>query len=105
MTGSADDKRRAARYSYGHPLTYTGTVSLPGLPPNEVAMRGVIVDVSNSGIGIETKGHAFVEEGAVVQTWIPIAEIPVSIPVMTKVQWVKEKNPGRSQLVGLKFLW
>ena len=105
MAAENDDKRREARFNYGRPVTYMGMVGITGYPPKEVPLTGTIVDMSNGGIGIETKGYAFLEPGAVVQTWIPLAEIPVTIPVMTRVQWIRDKSPGPSQLVGLQFLW
>jgi hypothetical protein len=105
MNQSHEDKRRESRYTYGRPVTYMGVVGISGYPPKEVPLTGTIVDLSNSGVGIETKGYAFLEPGAVVQTWIPMSDIPVSIPVMTRVQWVRDKSPGPSQLVGLQFLW
>lgn len=81
-----------------------GKVGTPGSPPQEVAFRGMIADLSNGGIGIETKGHSFLEIGSLVRTWIPLSAVPVNVPVLTRVQWVRDKNSGSSQLVGLMFV-
>ena len=103
--GAAEDKRKEVRHVYGRPVTYMGLVGIPGQVPKEVPLSGTIVDLSNGGVGIETKGYAFLEPGTVVQTWIPVCQAPVNIPVMTRVQWVRDKSPGPNQLVGMKFLW
>ncbi len=105
MKDTVENKRREVRYTYARRVTYMGMVGISGYPPKEVPLTGSIVDVSSSGVGIETKGYAFLEPGAVVQTWIPLDDIPVTIPVMTRVQWVRDKSPGPTQLVGLQFLW
>ena len=105
MAGSAEEKREGARHQYGHPITYIGKVTTPGIPPQEVPFRGTIVDLSNGGIGIETTGQSFLEIGSLVRTWVPMPTIPVKLPVVTRVQWMRDNESGRNQLVGLKFLW
>jgi len=73
----------------------------------EVPFHSRIVDlsnVSNGGLGIETKGHSFLEVGALVRIWIPIASVPVDVPVLTRVQWIRDKHPDASQLIGLMFV-
>ena len=104
MASSAEEKRRQTRHSYGHPITYMGKVGTPGSPPQEVAFGGKIVDLSNGWLGIETKGHAFVEVGTLVRTWIPLSSVSVEVPVLTRVQWIRDNHPGASQLVGLMFV-
>ena len=105
MASSAEEKRRQARHSYGYPITYMGKVGTPGSPSQEVAFGGKIVDLSNGGVGIETKGHAFVEVGTLVRTWIPMSSLPVEVPVLTRVQWIRDKHSASaSQLVGLMFI-
>lgn len=105
MVTSAKEKRRQARHSYEYPITYMGKVGTPESPPQEVTFGGKIVDLSNGGIGIETKGQAFVEVGTLVRTWIPMSSVAVEIPVLTRVQWIRDKHPaGSNQLIGLKFV-
>jgi Tfp pilus assembly protein PilZ len=81
-----------------------GKVSTPGAPSQEVPFQGKIMDLSNGGIGMETRGHSFLEIGSLVRTWIPMSSVPVNMPVLTRVQWVKDKGTGASQLVGLMFV-
>ena len=104
MAASAEEKRRQVRHSYGYPITYMGKVGTPGFPLQETAFGGKIVDLSNGGIGIETKGRAFVEVGTLVRTRIPMSSVSVEVPVLTRVQWIRDKNPGLNQLVGLMFV-
>ncbi|TAL11971.1 MAG: PilZ domain-containing protein [Nitrospirae bacterium] len=104
MAQSAEEKRKVPRHPYACPVTYMGKVGTPGLPPQEVAFGGQIVDLSNGGVGIETKGQAFVEIGTLVKTWIPMSSVAVEVPVLTRVQWIRDKTPGISQLVGLMFV-
>jgi hypothetical protein len=104
MAASAGEKRQQTRHSYGHSITYMGKVSTPDVPVQEVAFYGRIVDLSNGGLGIETKGDSFLEIGKLVRTWIPVSSIPVEVPVLTRVQWVRNKNGGPSQLAGLMFV-
>ncbi len=104
MAQSAEERRRAPRHSYAYPVTYMGKVSTPGAPSQEVPFQGKIMDLSNGGIGIETKGHSFLEIGSLVRTWIPMSSVPVNVPVLTRVQWVHDKGIGASQLAGLMFV-
>jgi hypothetical protein len=104
MAQSAEERRKAPRHSYAYPITYMGKVSTPGAPRQEVPFQGKIMDLSNGGISMETRGHSFLEIGSLVRTWIPISSVPVHVPVLTRVQWVKDKGPGTSQLAGLMFV-
>ena len=104
MAQSAEERRRAPRHSYAYPVTYMGKVSTPGAPSQEVPFQGKIMDLSNGGISMETRGHSFLEIGSLVRTWIPMSSVSVNMPVLTRVQWVKDKGPGASQLVGLMFV-
>ena len=104
MAQPGEEKRKAPRHSYAYPVTYIGKVSRPGAPHEEVTFQGTIVDLSNGGIGIETRGHSFLEVGSLVRTWIPMSSVPVNIPVLVRVQWVRDKGNGSSQLAGLMFV-
>src|SRR5438093_5909817 len=94
MAQSAEEKRRAPRHSYALPISYMGKVSTPGTPHQEVPFQGKIVDLSNGGLGMQTRGHSFLEIGSLVRTWIPMSSVPVNVPVLTRVQWVQDKGPG-----------
>ncbi len=104
MAQSPEEKRRAPRHSYASPVTYMGKFSTPGMPPQDVPFQGEIMDLSNGGIGMETRGHSFLEVGSLVRTWIPMSSVPVNVPVLVRVQWVRDKGDGSSQCVGLMFV-
>ena len=86
MAQSAEERRRAPRHSYAYPVTYMGKVSTPGAPSQEVPFQGKIMDLSNGGIGMETRGHSFLEIGSLVRTWIPMSSVSVNMPLLTRVQ-------------------
>ena len=104
MARPGEEKRRAPRHSHASPVTYMGKVSTPGAPSQEVPFQGTITDLSNGGIAMETQGHSFLEIGMLVQTWLPISSAPVNVPVMVRVQWIRDKDDGPSQRVGLMFV-
>src|SRR5207245_4024801 len=98
MGQSPEEKRMAPRHSYTFPVTYTGKVGTPAMPPQEVLFQGKIVDLSSGGIAMETRGHSFLEIRALVRTWIPLSSVPVNVPVLAPLQWVSVKDhcPGQS---------
>jgi len=104
MVQSPEEKRNAPRHSYASPVTYTGKVGTLAMQPQEVLFQGKIVDLSSGGIAMETRGHSFLEIGALVRTWIPLSSVPVNVPVLARVQWLRDKEHGPSQLVGLMFV-
>src|SRR2546427_5128324 len=101
MVQSPEEKRNAPRHSYASPVTYTGKVGTLAMQPQEVLFQGKIVDLSSGGIGLETRGPPFLEIGALVWAWIPPSSLPVNVAVLARVPWVRGKEDGPSQLVGL----
>jgi len=104
MDQSPEEKRKAPRHSYASPVTYTGKVGTLAMQPQEVLFQGKIVDLSSGGIGMETREHSFLEMGSLVRTWLPMSSVPVNVPVLARVQWVRDKDPGAGQRVGLMFV-
>jgi PilZ domain len=104
MVQSPEEKRKAPRHSYASPVTYTGKVGTLAMQPQEVLFQGKIVDLSSGGIGMETRAHSFLEMGSLVRTWLPMSSVPVNVPVLARVQWVRDKDPGAGQRVGLMFV-
>src|SRR2546425_7603088 len=104
MVQPPEEKRMAPRHSYTFPVTYTGKVGTPAMPPQEVLFQGKIVDLSSGGIAMETTGHSFLEIGALVRTWIPPSSLPVNLPGLAPVPWGGGKDHGPSQRVGLRFV-
>src|SRR3989442_13805839 len=79
MAQSAEEKRRAPRHSYAYSVTYMGKVSTPGAPPQEVPFQGKIVDLSNGGLGMQTRGHPFLGVGSLGPTRVPLSPRPVYV--------------------------
>src|SRR5207245_10408518 len=100
MGQSPEEKRMAPRHSYTFPVTYTGKVSTPSMPPQEVLFQGKIVDLSSGGIAMETRGHSFLEIGSLVRTWSPLPSVPADVPVLASGPWVVAEGQGPRQPVG-----
>src|SRR2546426_10644119 len=83
MAQSAEEKRRAPRHSYAYSVTYMGKVSTPGAPHQEVPFQGKIVDLSNGGLGMQTRGDSFLGIGSLGPAWIPMSSLPGNLPGLT----------------------
>src|SRR2546427_5751065 len=103
MVQPPEEKRMAPRHSYTFPVTYTGKVGTPAMPPQEVLFQGKIVDLSSGGIAMETRGHSFLEIGALGRTWIPLSSLPGNVPGLARRPWGRGKDHGPRQLLGLMF--
>src|SRR2546426_7569122 len=104
MAQSAEEKRRAPRHSYAYSVTYMGKVSTPGASHQEVPFQGKIVDLSNGGLGMQTRGDSFLEIGSPVRARVPMSSLPVDVPGFTPRQWVEGKGPGARPLLGLLYV-
>src|SRR2546425_3686044 len=94
MAQSAEEKRRAPRHSYAYSVTYMGKVSTPGAPHQEVPFQGKIVDLSNGGLSMQTRGHSFLENSSLVRARIPLSSPPGNVPVLTPAPWGRGQGPG-----------
>src|SRR2546427_9326753 len=104
MVQSPEEKRNAPRHSYASPVTYTGKVGTLAMQPQEVLFQGKIVDLSSGGIALETRGHSFLEIGALGRTWIPPSSLPGDGPGLAPRPRVRGKEHGPSHLVGPMFV-
>src|SRR3989449_8255771 len=104
MVQPPEEKRMAPRHSYTFPVTYTGKVGTPAMPPQEVLFQGKIVDLSSGGIAMETPGHSFLEIGALVRTWFPISSLPGNVPALARGQWGRDKGHRRTPRAGLTLV-
>src|SRR2546427_7794355 len=98
MAQSAEEKRRAPRHSYAYSVTYMGKVSTPGAPPQEVPFQGKIVDLSNGGLGMQTRGDSFLEIGSPGPTRIPMSSLPGDGPGFTPVQWGERTGEDTTEI-------
>lgn len=94
-------KREAVRFAYRQSVSFR-VAGGAGAPPIEAAACGEIVNISQSGIGMQTERRAL-GEGAILQAWIPVTSPPVTLPVLTQVRWVREEQSGGYQ-IGLRFV-
>src|SRR2546427_11926385 len=88
MVQPPEEKRMAPRHSYTFPVTYTGKVGTPAMPPQEVLFQGKIVDLSSGGSAMGRGGRTFREIPAPGRTWIPPSPRPGRVPVAARAQWV-----------------
>lgn len=91
-TGADTGERRLEqRFRFGL------SVLVQGLSPTQkiplaAAARGVIHNLSKSGMGVSTV--APLTYSAVVRCDIEVTDLPISIPTMAQVRWVKRAHGG-----------
>src|SRR2546422_8279049 len=104
MAQSAEEKRRAPRHSYAYSVTYMGKVSTPGASHQEVPFQGKIVDLSNGGLGMQTRGDSFLEIRSLGPTPVPRSSPPVDVPRLTPAPGGPGKGARGRHPVGLLFV-
>lgn len=87
------EKRGAKRCLYVRPLSYKAV----GGPSSQ----GEILDMGNGGARIRTVAPP--DTGTVLQAWIPLTELEITIPVLGLVRWMKKERRHIYQ-VGFQFL-
>jgi hypothetical protein len=101
MNGDEANRRGEPRFLYTHYISCI-RIGKGGHPPDEVPHKGEILDLSDGGMKIRIKERALGENN-MLQVRIPVSEIPVTIPALTKVVWVREKG-ALVYDVGLRFV-
>src|SRR2546425_8427766 len=76
MVQSPEEKRMAPRHSYTFPVTYTGKVGTPAMPPQEVLFQGKIVDLSSGGATEVSAGDPLLQLVALLLDWLPTTPVP-----------------------------
>src|SRR2546422_4713143 len=104
MAQSAEEKRRAPRHSYAYSVTYMGKVSTPGAPHQEVPFQGKIVDLSNGGLGLQTRGDSFLGIGSLGRTRVPMSSPPVEVAGFSPLPWGEDKRARARPPLGALFL-
>src|SRR2546425_9932940 len=100
MVQSPEEKRMAPRHSYTFPVTYTGKVGTPAMPPQEVLFQGKIVDLSSGGTPLGARGRPFLKIGAPVRARIPPPPVPVNVPVVARGRGVGAREQCPRQPLG-----
>src|SRR2546428_10075600 len=94
MAQSAEEKRRAPRHSYAYSVTYMGKVSTPGASHQEVPFQGKIVDLSNGGLGMQTRGHPLLENRSPVPARVPLSPLSADAPGLNPLPRGAGDGPG-----------
>ena len=59
-------------------------------------------DISAGGLSLLT--NRIVEVSDVLRCELPVQRLPVTIPVLCQVRWIRKNIDGRKHMVGLQFL-
>jgi hypothetical protein len=95
------EQREHERFVYVRPIRYR-EMGQPGLPSHPKTIAGKLIDLSNSGMQIAVS-HGPLTAGMIAETHLPVMDAPVTVPVLSKVKWVKAVGP-KSWTAGLLFL-
>lgn len=99
----ADEKRKNKRIPYINTLTYKISGKLTPLP-DKFLRNADIIDISSGGIRIRTLSiETNFEIGSILFLNIPMPKMPVIIPTLGKVKWIKLDNLKTRQ-VGIEFI-
>ncbi len=93
------EKRLKERKRFKRPFTFE-TIKGELSVMREIRGKGVSLDLSEEGMGIESD-KSF-EKGEVIKLHFPIPRMGISIPVFAEVMWVKAKEDRVR--AGLRFL-
>jgi len=84
------DRRREQRFRFSLSVLVQGLSPAEKTPLAAPAAKGVIHDLSNSGMGVSTDTP--LTYSAVVRCDIAVRDLPISIPTMAQVRWVKRAH-------------
>ncbi|MCX7913617.1 MAG: PilZ domain-containing protein [Thermodesulfovibrionales bacterium] len=99
---SKEERRKHVRVPYYHTLQYKpqGITNLP-----EKFLRNAdILDISSGGIRIRTISlETNFEVGSILFLNLPMPKMPVTIPTLGKVKWIKLEGV-KTRHVGIEFI-
>jgi len=100
---NASDRRQYPRYPLesdfiGRELSLVGVTE-----ENKLLIRAHVEDISEGGLCVLTSKPLTLANP--VQCKIPLATIPVALPVIMRVQWSHQDSTGSSFRNGLQFLY
>ena len=96
-----DEKRAVLRYPYGSRVSYTD-LGHPVHPLDKAEFTAEILDLSNAGMRMRTKGSAL-GNGTVLRVRISVPETQAAVPTLAQVIWTKQEKDDVCH-VGLKFV-
>lgn len=60
------------------------------------------MDLSDSGMRMRVRGRKLAE-GSLLLVRVPVSEVPVAVPSLAHVRWIKEEKSGAYE-AGLRFV-
>lgn len=97
------EKREYKRISYANSLTFKLCGNTSSLP-EKFLKNADILDISNGRVKIRTISiETNFEIGSIVFLNIPMPRMPITIPTLGKVKWIKLENLKTRQ-VGIQFV-
>lgn len=97
------DRRQYPRYQLESELIGRELSLLGVTEDNKHFIRAHVEDISEGGICVLTSKPLALTNP--VQCKIPLAKIPVAVPVIMRVQWSHQVSTGSSYRNGLQFLY
>jgi PilZ domain len=94
-------KRSVERFPYKHPLMYV-VLGHGSHPPEAEAATSEIMDLSDNGMRMRIRGRKF-PEGSLLLVRVPVSRVPVAVPSLAQVRWIREETPGAYE-AGLRFV-
>jgi hypothetical protein len=95
------EKRIIQRFPYKYPVIYI-SLGHEAHPPEREDTGGEIMDLSDNGMRLRVNGRKFAE-GSLLLVRVPVSKVPVSVPSLAQVRWIKEVESGAYE-AGLRFV-
>ena len=95
------ERRETTRYAFSAPFTGQ-ELSHIGAPQNSQKFEGEILDISANGVKLMADRR--VEESALIRGELLLPNIPVGVPSLLQVRWIRPAETAGQYQIGLKFL-
>ncbi len=101
MNRTAEENRKDSRIPYVRPVSYAVIGQFLHVS-SEVALQGMILNISGGGVRIRTDVQPCWEE-MMIRAWIPLPQLSVTVPVIAVMRWVKDEDEQVYD-IGLEFV-
>jgi hypothetical protein len=98
---NSSEKRVIQRFPYKYPVIYI-SLGHEAHPPTKENTDSEIMDLSDNGMRLRVNGRKLAE-GSLLLVRVPVSEVPVSVPSLAQVRWIKEVQSGTYE-AGLRFV-
>ena len=102
-TENPSDRRQYPRYPLENEFIGRELSLLGVTEDNKHLIQAHVEDISEGGICVQTSKPLTLTNP--VQCKIPLAKIPVAVPVIMRVQWSHQVSTGLTYRSGLQFLY